>query len=315
MFKLLARLIAIGANNIAVALLLRKLVTTATVIKNNDKTITASRFTKIFWRESAINKAPPVSCKAVESIIDDATNRKILLSSAFKASLIVKTFVKSINITPRSAATVIFKSPVAAAKIVKIKINLERSMYCFAGRYIADHSIGIISFLPLRFLISSSSPFINNMCPSFWFFGKFLTNFFSFLIPIILQLVSASKLVCVRFLPIKKDLGVIDASINIPLSEEKFELSMELNILSLDLIFSVSWFFVISRTNLSPDLISISSKGGNSLSPSLKTTFTAISLISDKMPDTNFLPIKGFSLSILISTRYILPLSKSVLLS
>ena len=48
MFKLLARLIAIGANNIAVALLLRKLVITATVIKNNDKTITASRFTKIF---------------------------------------------------------------------------------------------------------------------------------------------------------------------------------------------------------------------------------------------------------------------------
>ena len=70
-------------------------------------------------------KAPPVSCKAVESIIDDATNRKILLSSAFKASLIVKTLVKSINITPRSAATVIFKSPVAAARTVKIKINLE----------------------------------------------------------------------------------------------------------------------------------------------------------------------------------------------
>ena len=48
MFRLLARLIAIGANNIAVALLLRKLVTIAIVIKNNDNTTTVSRFIKIF---------------------------------------------------------------------------------------------------------------------------------------------------------------------------------------------------------------------------------------------------------------------------
>jgi len=37
----------------------------------------------------------------------------------------------------------------------------------------------------------------------------------------ILQFVSASKLVCVRFLPIKNDLGVTEASIKTPLSDEK----------------------------------------------------------------------------------------------
>ena len=56
----------------------------------------------------------------------------------------------------------------------------------------------------------------------------------------ILQFVSASKLVCVRFLPIKKDLGVTEASIKTPLSDEKLLSSIELKILSLDLIFSVS---------------------------------------------------------------------------
>ena len=55
----------------------------------------------------------------------------------------------------------------------------------------------------------------------------------------ILQFVSASKLVCVRFLPIKNDLGVTEASIKTPLSDEKLLSSIELKILSLDLIFQL----------------------------------------------------------------------------
>ena len=50
------------------------------------------------------------------------------------ASLIVRTFVKSIKITPSKAATVMFSKPVAADKTVKAKIILDRRINCFAGK-------------------------------------------------------------------------------------------------------------------------------------------------------------------------------------
>ena len=198
----------------------------------------------------------------MDSIIDDATKRNILVSSADIASRMFKTLVRSIRMTPNNAATVIFKIPVAADKTVTANITLDLKIYCLAGKYMADHSIGKISFLPLRFLISFSSPLINKIFPDSIFCnrGNVLRNFLSLFMPIILQFVSASKFVCDIFLPIKNDLGATDASIKTPLSEEKPVLSIELKILSSDFNFSVSWSLVSSKTILSCFKISTSSK-------------------------------------------------------
>jgi hypothetical protein len=71
----------------------------------------------------------------------------------------------SIRAAPITAAAVILKIPVDAKKIVNRKISLALTAKRCDGRYIADHSIGKISLIPLRDLNDLSDPFNNNVFP------------------------------------------------------------------------------------------------------------------------------------------------------
>ena len=190
-------LIAIGVNNTAVALLLIKFVIIATVINKIDRIEVISRPDVVSIMVSDINIAPPVSCNAIDSMMVDATRRYILRSSADIASLTLTTLKISIRVAPITAAAAILNSPVEAKKIVKRNISLALTARCFDGRYIADHSIGNISLIPLSDLSASSDPLKRKLSPalSFKFCNDSRSALLFLCIPITLQFESFSKFV------------------------------------------------------------------------------------------------------------------------
>ena len=123
-----------GVKSTAVALLLIKLVIIATTINNIDRTELTERFFVRLVIVSDMNIAPPVSCKAIESIIVEATRRYTLKSRAETASLILRTLKTNINAAPITAAAVILKIPVEAKKTVNKNINLALTANTFDVR-------------------------------------------------------------------------------------------------------------------------------------------------------------------------------------
>ena len=105
-----------------------------TTINKIDRTELIERFFVRPVIVSDMNIAPPVSCKAIESIIVEATRRYTLKSRAETASLILRTLKTNINAAPITAAAVILKIPVEAKKTVNKNINLALTANTFDGR-------------------------------------------------------------------------------------------------------------------------------------------------------------------------------------